>query len=183
MLVFLLLSVFARLDNIIPAISFLSLIFFTNKLHQKISTGKMVFFFSLLLLAYFTVTGNVRSFGWSVFYYPAFAKQLNVSYTPGSSFDFAAYTTLAKLQFTSGWLFSFISLFLLLVVLLLWDVSLVKGSRFTMEQALAISFVLIIIIRFILQPLITDRIYIPYYLAVTVFLAKKYSLVTKMGWA
>jgi hypothetical protein len=178
-LLFLLLAVFARLDNILPAICLLSAIFFTNKWHHKISAVKIVFFFSLLLLAYFTVSGNARSFGWSILYYPAFAKQLNVSYTANSSFDFAAYLTLAKSQFTTGWYFSFISLFFFLVLFLLWDTSLSGFNSLTMEQVLAIVFALIIIVRFILQPLITDRIYVPYYLSVIVFVVKKYSLMTK----
>ena len=43
----------------------------------------------------------------------------------------------------------------------------------SLEQVLAILFILIIVLRFLLQPLITDRIYLPYYLSLIAFLIKK----------
>ena len=178
--VFLLLAVFARLDNIIPAACFLSAIFFTGKWKDKIPAGRMVMFFGILLLAYFAVSGSVRSFGWSIFYYPAFVKQLNSSYTAGSAFDFTAYAALAKLQLTTGLYFSFVSFFFFLVLFLLWTPSFFSFSRLTMEQVLAFLFVLIMVARFILQPLVTDRLYIPYYLSMIAFLVKKYSFPIKV---
>jgi hypothetical protein len=48
----------------------------------------------------------------------------------------------------------------------------------SLEQSLSLTFILIIVTRFILQPLIADRLYIPYYLSVIVFLTKKYSFAT-----
>ena len=174
--VFLLLAVFARLDNILPAVCFLSALFFTNNRNNKIPAGKIVFLFGILFLAYFAVSGNVRSYGWSVFYYPAFVKQLNSSYTANSIFDFKQYISLAKSQLMTGLYFSLISLFFFLVLFLLWNSSLSGFSRLTMEQALAVIFVVIIIARFILQPLVADRLYIPYYLSVIAFLVKKNSL-------
>jgi hypothetical protein len=174
--VFLLLAVFARLDNIIPAVCFLSVIFFTNKWERKISAAKKIILFSVLLLACFIVSSNTRVFGWSVFFYPAFAKQLNSSYTVSSAFNFEGYIELAKTQLTTGLFFSFVSVFFFLVVFLLWNASLFSVSNLTMEQALAMLFVLIILLRFILQPLIADRIYIAYYLSVIAFLVKKNSL-------
>lgn len=173
--VFLLLAIFARLDNIIPAAFFLAIIFFGKEWKKKIPAGKKLVFPALLLLAYFAVSYNVRSFGWSILYYPAFVKQLNPSYTANSAFNFAGYVSLIKSQLTTGLFFSFISLFFFLVLLLLWNISLVSFSRCTTEQAVALVFIAIIIVRFILQPLVADRLYIPYYLSVIAFLVKKYS--------
>ena len=174
--IFLLLAIFSRLDNIIPAIIFMCVIFFTKKWSYKISGGKIILLFSTLFLAYFTVSGNTRSFGWTIFYYPAFIKQLNASYTANNSFNLNGYMELAKSQLTTGLYFSFVSLFFFLVVLLLWDGSVFSFSKLTIEQMLAITFVVIMTGRFILQPLVADRMYIPYYLSVLAFLVKKSSV-------
>ena len=173
----LLLSIFARLDNILPALFFLAIIFFVGKWDNKLSALTFSLLISLLCLAFFAVSTGVRSFGWSLLYYPAFAKQLNASYSNNSNFDFAAYLSLAKSQLTTGLYFSFISIFFFLVLLLVWNSTGYKFSQLTLEQTLAVVFLLIIVIRFILQPLVADRIYIPYYLSVFVFLVKKNSLI------
>lgn len=174
--IFLLLAIFSRLDNIIPAVFFMSVIFFTNKWSYKISGGKIILLFSILFLAYFAVSGNTHSFGWSIFYYPAFIKQLNTSYTINNSFDIKGYMELAKSQLITGLYFSFVSLFFFLVMLLLWNGTGFDPRKLTIEQMLAITFVVIMTGRFILQPLIADRVYIPYYLSVLAFLVKKSSI-------
>jgi hypothetical protein len=168
-------AVFARLDNIIPALFFLMTLAFTNKWSPKISFGKFSLLLAALLLSYLAISINARSFGWSLFYYPSFAKQLNPSYDINNTFVFKDYISLAKSQLMTGLFFSFLSLFFFLVLLLLSNSSLFHFSGLTIEQTFAIVFVLIIIIRFILQPLITDRLYIPYYLSVIIFLVKKYA--------
>ncbi|MEP6747759.1 MAG: hypothetical protein ABJB86_08535 [Bacteroidota bacterium] len=177
--IFLILAIFTRLDNIIPAICLMSGIFFTKKWVGKIPAGKKLVLFSLLLLSYFAVSSNAHSFGWSIFYYPVFAKQLNSSYTANNTFNFGEYAALAKSQVRTGLFFSFISLFFFLVAFLLWNASLFSFNKLTIEETFAAIFVLIILIRFILQPLIADRLYIPYYLSVIVFLVKKNSLVLR----
>ena len=138
------------------------------------SAGKAVFGVSLLMLAYFSVAGNARAYGWSSLYYPAFLKQLNNSYSAHASFSFSEYVALAKSQLGTGFYFSFLSVFLFLSVLFLSNASF-RLKELTMEQLLAILFVLVIIARFLLQPLIADRIYIPYYLSLFAFLVKKIS--------
>lgn len=175
--VFLVMAIFARLDNIIPAMCLLPFIFFTGKGGQKISAVMNLFLLSGLLLAYFIISAKTRAFGWSIFFYPAFIKQLNVSYTAGSSFDFAAYMELVKSQLATGSFFSFISVFFFLVLVLLRNTSLFSFNKLTMEQMLAIVFVVIIVVRFVLQPLIADRIYVPYYLSVIAFSVKKNSVI------
>jgi hypothetical protein len=174
--VFLLLAVFARIDNIIPAVFFLSIVFFANKGNYKMPAGKMVLLFAILFLAYFAVSANTSSFGWGLCYYPAFVKQLNSSYTANSAFDFKGYLALVKSQLITGLYFSFVTLFFFLVLLLLWSGAARGFSSLTIEQMLAVIFVVIMVVRFILQPLITDRLYIPYYLSVISFLVKKSSV-------
>ena len=172
---FLILGVFARLDNIIPAIFFLTTLAFTNKWSPKISGAKLSLLLTVLLLSYLAISFNARSFGWSLFYYPSFAKQLNPSYDINNTFVFKDYIALAKSQLMTGLFFSFLSLFFFLVLLLLWNSQAFRFSRLTIEQTLGIVFVLIIMIRFVLQPLISDRLYIPYYLSVIIFIVKKYA--------
>ena len=175
---FLILSVFTRLDNIIPSIFFLTTLAFTNKWNPKIPVGKLSLLLAVMVLSYLAISFNVRSFGWSLFYYPSFVKQLNPSYNINNTFVFKDYVALAKSQLMTGLFFSFLSLFFFLVLLLLWNSPAFHFSRLTIEQTLGIVFVLIIMIRFVLQPLINDRLYIPYYLSVIIFLVKKYASTT-----
>jgi hypothetical protein len=175
---FLLLAVFARLDNIIPAIFLLATLVFSNNWGNKIPAGRVLLLLAVMMLSYFTISHNVSSFGWSLFYYPTFVKQLNPSYNINNAFIFKDYLALAKSQFMTGLYFSFASLFFFLVLLLLSDRSLPGFSWLTIEQTFSLVFILIMVTRFVLQPLIADRLYIPYYLAIIAFLVKKYSFAT-----
>ena len=140
----------------------------------------MLFLYGSLLLAYFVVSLSVRSFGWNVLFYPAFIRQLNLSYTAATAFDFAAYAALVKSQLTTGLYFSFVVFFCFLVLLLLRSDAPLAFSRLSTEQILAIVFVLIMALRFLLQPLIADRLYTAYYLAIMAFLVKKNSLTVSL---
>lgn len=173
--IFLVLSVFARLDNILPAVAMLVAVFFGGERRYKISAAKNVFIVSVLLLVYFAVAGNARAYGWSILYYPAFVKQLNTSYTANPVFSFSGYAALVKSQLATGFYFSFISIFLFLAIYYLWNIP-VSIKKLPVEQLLILLFVLVIALRFILQPLVNDRLYIPYYLSLFVFLIKKNSL-------
>ena len=76
--------------------------------------------------------------------------------------------------------FSFVGFFCFLVLLLFrYDASF-AFSRFSTEQMLAIAFVLVMSLRFLLQPVITDRLYTAYYLSVMVFLVKQRSLTVSL---
>jgi len=103
---FLLLSVFARLDNIIPCVFILSLLAFTDKWKEKIPMKK---YFSVLLIltdSYFVITANALKFGWSLLYYPSFAKHLNLSYEAHAAFSFKDYFILYP-YYKQFFLFSF----------------------------------------------------------------------------
>jgi hypothetical protein len=69
-------------------------------------------------------------------------------------------------------------MFLFLTVYYLWNVPF-SMKQLSPEQVLAMLFVLIIVVRFLLQPLVTDRLYIPYYLSLLAFLVKKNSALQK----
>jgi len=140
----------------------------------------MVFLYASLLLAYFAVSAGVRSFGWNALFYPSFAKQLNTSYTSANAFDFAAYTTLAKAQLIAGLYFSFAGFFCFLVLLLFRNDASFAFGRISTEQMLAIAFVVVMVLRFLLQPVIADRLYTAYYLSVMVFLVKQRSLTVSL---
>jgi len=171
----LLLAVFTRLDNVLACFGLMTAVFFTGKWNAVIPASRKLLYFGLLLVAFFSVTFAVRSFGWTVFFYPAFMKQLNVSLTAGKGFAWSAYLQLAKAQLTTGLYFSFVSFFGLMLTMLFWNVLPFHFSRLTADQTLALLFVVIMLLRFMLQPLVADRIYSPYYLSVAVFLVRKYS--------
>jgi len=173
--VFLLLAILTRIDNIVPAICFIPAIFLVNRQQSKLPVAGIVSLIAILLLACFFVAAAARSFGWDLLYYPSFVKQLNVNYTAGSAFDLEGYLALAIAQLQTGLYFSFTGYFLFLVLLLCWNKPAGAPGSFSVEQVITLSFVAAMVIRFLLQPLITDRLYIPWYLSVAVFLVKKYS--------
>lgn len=173
--IFLLLAIAARLDNIIPAMIFSATFFFSAKWGYRLSFFTAVSFLLVPLIVFFIVSAQAGPYGWGIFYYPAFVKQLNSAYTINSSFNWKEYAVLAKSQLVTGLYFSFVSVFLLFVWLFLRQAPLPVIMKLMPEQMLAVLFVLVIVIRFLLQPLVNDRIYIPYYLSIAVFSINKNS--------
>jgi len=173
--IFLLLAILTRLDNVIPATFLLIATKFSQSTHQLFPNKKLLLLVGLVLLTGFCVSLASRSFGWNIFYYPTFMKQLNSGYEMHGSFELKDYVALAKSQLMTGLFFSSICIFLLLILFLFTGLRSFSFSALSVEQIFAMAFVLIMISRFLLQPLIADRIYIPYYLSLVVFLVRKYS--------
>ena len=166
------LAITARLDNIIPALFFLPVIWYAG--NKGLRNKSMVFLgFFMVLGCFIVVSSRTSNFGWSIYYYPGFVKQLNTSYTANVTFKWNEYIDLVKSQLSAGLRYSMVSLFLLLESFMLKDR---PGGKMPVEQVLAIVFLAIIVIRFMLQPLVADRIYAPYYLCIIPLLVRKYAL-------
>ncbi|HTS45960.1 MAG TPA: hypothetical protein VMH01_16280 [Puia sp.] len=167
----LLLSVFTRLDNIVPSFFILTMLLFTNKI--KISPGKYALALLVFFSCYLIIARNASSFGWSVFYYPSFLKQLNLSYHYQPLFHFRDYFTLAYSHLVTGLLASNLVLFLFLLLLVFFPFPSFRFYNFNFDQMIAMTILVIFIVRFIFQPAIADRFYIAYYLCILVLLVRK----------
>lgn len=174
--VFLVLSIFTRLDNIIPSLFIIMLLTFTNKWKEKISLKKFLFAALVMCGSYFFVSYNAQKYGWSVFYYPSFISHLNPDYDSHLPFSISNYFSVVHSQIMSGLSFSDLTLFLLLGLTLFINDRTIQIKTLDLGQLLFIVFVLIILTRFILQPAIADRFYITYYISITVLLIKKFGL-------
>jgi hypothetical protein len=171
--VFLMLSIFTRLDNIIPAMFIISLLTFTPKWKEKLSLTTFSIVASIMACCYFIVSLNARKYGWSIFYYPSFISHLNPDHDTQLPFSLSNYFSVAESQIKSGLFFSDLVLFLLLGFLLFIDQRLVRLKELNFDQLLFVVFILMIFSRFILQPLIADRVYIAYYIGILVLLIRQ----------
>ncbi len=173
---FLALSIFTRLDNIIPALSVTFLLAFTDKWKEKVSFKKYLLIILLMCGCYFLVSWNARKYGWSLLYYPSFIMRLNPNYDNHLSFSIANYISVAHSQIMTGMFYSDVGLFVLLGLLLFADQKSFQVKNLSFDQLLFITIISTIFFRFILQPIISDRLYIAYYISILILVIKKNGL-------
>jgi hypothetical protein len=171
--IFLVFSILSRLDNVIPAVIFISLLTFSNKWKYKISINKYFMMLLIISITCLCITLSTRHFGWNVLYYPTFLKSLNLSYTFQPKFYVRGYIALAISQIMTGLFFSHFLLFMVLALLSFKGKSTSPFRNFDFEQLFLCTLIAIMIIRFILQPVMSDRFYIAYYLAILILLVKR----------
>jgi hypothetical protein len=174
---FLLLSIFARLDNVIPVAIITLLIIYIENRTGSMPVWKYILFTVSVLASYLLVSWQAHKFGWSVFYYPDFASHLNPYYDIHSQFSLSGYFNLLKSQLMTGFYYSSLMFFLFLEYILLYFHKKSDCKNISVETFFTIAFVLSITIRFFLQPVMADRFYLAYYLAISIFVLKKYVLV------
>jgi hypothetical protein len=171
---FLLLSVFARIDNILPCFFILTLLVLTRKPEQRLSFKNYILMVSGAVLGYLYVCLDVKEFGWHFTFYPTFFRHMNTGYDMHASFSAAGYVALVKSQLMTGLYYSSIVLFAVLTVFYLYKPGLLKFNHLHLEQKLVLMFWMLIVLRFLLQPVMADRFYLPYYVCILVFLARKH---------
>lgn len=168
----LLLAIFTRLDNIIFCITIIPLLAFFNFWPKKIPLTKHVLFISIMVVCYLIISLMSKAYGWSMLYYPSFLKHINSDNNIHQSFSFESYFKLIRKQVLFRMDSSYLPFFLFLMALIglsKWPGHLRKLS---IDQALMIFLFLMIVVRFILQPTISDRFYNAYYLIVLITLIK-----------
>ena len=170
---FLLLSIFARIDNVIPCILIVSLIAFSNKWEHKISKQKYLVMLIFFLLSYLSITLGTRKYGWDILYYPTFSKSLNLNYTYHAKFHFQNYLALSMSHIMTGLFYTYLLLFMALALMVFISRSPFNFRNLSFDQLLVGVIISTIIIRFILQPVIADRLYIAYYLCILILLIRK----------
>ena len=168
-----LVSLFARLDNIIACSLVLTFLFFNKEWRPIFSWKKYVFFTGSLIACYFIITAiTLRPFGWNIFYYPAFVRHLDLAGTAHDSFSLKSYFNVLDSQIFTALLYSNFFLFLAIIFISLYAPAF-RSGMLSFEQQFVVLFLVIITCRFILFPDLSDRFHIPYYLCTLVLLVKR----------
>ena len=171
----LVLAIFTRLDNVVFCIMFLPAMGIFNYLPKKVSIPKHAVFILVLLASYFTVSLMSRSYGWSMFYYPSFSKHLNAENNIHKAFALSSYLTLAEKQIMVHMQATYLPVFIFLAAFSAIKRRVGNWLSIDVYQFLPLFCLIVIAARFVLQPAISDRFYIPYYLLILVCLVKSYA--------
>lgn len=164
--IFLLLSVCARIDNVLPSVIFLSWLYWRKALSIKHYWMMM----SGIAICYWGIAWLAHGYGWSMYFYDSFSSNYDW-YEKGAGNFLAGYLASLKSAVLVGLQFSHVVIFLFMAVLAL----VIKNNTAhdTEIKQLMICLLLIFLIRLLLNPLVADRFYIAYYLLIAVLLVKK----------
>jgi hypothetical protein len=173
MSILLIISILARLDNILLSFAVLFWCMSKNDRPGMKTVYKYAPVILLMVGTYFSITATVRGFGWSIFYYPSFMDYLHPVFGLKASFLFRDYLHLLYSTAITGLYNGHFDYFLLIWIILSYNK---KRSPFENPNG-NISFysflIIISLIRFLLHPDLSDRFFIAYYLVGVIFLTKK----------
>lgn len=171
---FLLLSAFARIENVIPCFFILSLIACTNKWKERIHFKKYFLMLTALIICYLLITSGTLKYGWGLLYYSSYTKHFNEPYSAPVVSSVKDYLILFYTHIVIGFFFSNVVLFMLLALIVFTGKGSFQFKQLSFEQLFILVIILCIVTRYFFQPLIDDRFYIAYYLCVIILLIKKY---------
>lgn len=172
--ILMLLSVFTRLDNILTCFLILCVIVYSKKWYMKISFNFFLLMASLLIFCYILVGLIARQYGWSILFYNDFADRLHPAYGSKEHFSFRSYLRLMYEHILSGINHSYLPIFMALLALSFYKTFSFKKMSF--DQLFGLLIPLILLIRFILYPAISDRFNIAFYLVIIILLVKNFNL-------
>ena len=168
MLLFMTASVLARMDNIIVCVLTLFLLAVARKAPFKITKIGWFVIFLWLSAVYLFVAHRASTFGFGAFYYPSFLRYLNMPHRFQAHFSLRDYLQVFRADAITGFYHSAIALFAFLALLLFYKNGRAPLHGLSFYSLLPVLFCLIFLIRFMLDPDISDRFYIPYYLLIAV---------------
>jgi hypothetical protein len=177
MFIFFVLATLCRMDNAVTASLMIGgLWLFGKKWGRRLPFRNMLLMGAGILACYiFTCTVAIGG-EWGLWYYSTFMKHFNVSYQVRESFSFRDYFELVYSKLITGIVYSHFSWFLLFVLMILYDG--VRARKLSLEQFLALWVLLVILVRFIVFPDISDRFLMSFYLLIAMLFARKF-LVSK----
>ena len=167
------LSVFARIDNVIACFFVMTAICLSKRWYRRITLRNFSLITILFASCYCMVGLIAWQFGWSVFFYNDFAQHLRPSYGSGSRFAFGDYARLMYEHIMSAINHSYFTIFMALHFLNISTSFSQKKPSF--DKLFVVLIPVILLVRFILYPDISDRFYIAYYLVIVVLLVKNFS--------
>lgn len=173
MFLFFLLSILTRVDNVI--ICFFVISFFTfSKQWKRIGLRHYFLMSAILAIAYIAIVSRVTEFGWNLFYYSRYSRQIDFSRDFNQPVSFSSYLSLVHAKLVTALVSSQFTFFLLLGVLLIGNP--VKSlKRLTLDQSVLLLLAAVTLVRFVLLPDLSDRFYFGFYLVIIILLIRKFS--------
>jgi hypothetical protein len=173
MFLFFLLSVFTRVDNVIPCFFIISFLTFSKK-WKSINLRQYLLMSALLGISYVCIILPVTQFGWSIFYYSHYARQIDFSRDFNQSVSFSSYLGLIQTKLVTALVSSQFIFFLFLGVLLTGN-PFKSPRKLTLDQSFLLVLAAVAILRFLLLPDLSDRFYFSFYLVIIILLVRKFS--------
>ena len=173
MFLFFLLSIFTRIDNIITCffiISFLSL----SPKWKRIKRMQYFLMLVILAIAYISIILPVRQFGWNIFYYSQYARQIDFSRDFDEAVSLSSYLTFVYSKLVTALVSSHFTFFLFLGLLII-GIPRISFRKFTFDQSFLLLLASIIFFRFLLLPDLSDRFYFGFYLIIIILLVRRFS--------
>lgn len=172
MVLFLLLSVFARVDNVINCFFIITLLTFSK--WKRISVKQYFLLLAILAIAYICIILPVTRFGWSIFYYSQYARHIDFSKDFEQSVSISSWLQLAYSKLITAVVSTHFTFFMFLGLLAFGNPA-VSFRKFSFDQAFLVLLFAIIFFRFLLLPDLSDRFYFGFYLIIIMLLVRKLS--------
>ena len=172
-LVFMCLSVFARIDNVICCFLLTSTAYAGKQWSRQLRFKSFLLISFLFVVCYLMVGLVAWQYGWSLFFYNDFVGHLHPIYGTRSDFGIRDYFRLMYEHIMSAINRSYFAIFMALHVLNIAR-SFLSG-KLSFDQLFALLIPTIVFVRLIFYPDISDRFYIAYYLVIVVLLVKNFS--------
>jgi len=128
---------------------------------------------AILGVSYLLIILPVRQFGWSLFYYGEYARHMDFNRDFDKPLSLSDYFSYMYSKAVTGFVNSNFTFFMFLMLLVMFPV---RMHRLTFDQVLVLLFSIIILIRFILLPDLSDRFYISFYLVTLILLVRKLNI-------
>jgi hypothetical protein len=174
MLLFFLLSVLTRVDNIITCFFIASFLTFFKK-WKSISMREYLLIITTLAIAYVFIVLPVRQFGWSILYYSQYAKHIDYSRDFNQPVSILSHLSLVYSKLITAFVSTHFTLFAFMGLLVLVNKKALLAT-FSFDQSFLLVLVCIGLFKFILLPDLSDRFYIVFYLTIIILLIRKFSL-------
>ena len=172
-LLFLILSIFTRADNILTAFSVFTLLFIADQSKIKMSKNQYLLVLLVLATVYFITIFPIRQFGWSLFYYSEYSKYMDFNRNFDKAYALSDYFSYMYSKVIAGLISGHFTLFVLLALLIILNRFPIKFRQLSLDQLFSLLLVFIMAIRFLLLPDLSDRFNIAYYLCLLIILSKK----------
>ncbi len=173
MFCFFLLAVFARVDNELTCFFIISFLTFSPR-WKRMTKPQYLLMLGILAASYLIITWPVREFGWNISFYSQYAKQIDFSRDFNEPVSFSGYASLLYSKLITALISTHFTFFLFLALLTL-DNPFVSLKKLSFDQSFIMLLLLVIFIRFLLLPDLSDRFYFGFYLIFIILLVRKLS--------
>ena len=171
MFLFFLFSIFARVDNVITCFFIITFLAFNRK--WKMIDPRGYFLMTAVSgIAYLCAIFPVTQFGWSIFYYPQYAKHIDFSRDFDQGISFSSYIALVYTKLVTAMVSTQFTFFMFLCLLIIGNPFL-SWRKLTFDKSFLLLLLAIIFFRFLLLPDLSDRFYFGFYLVFIILLVRK----------